>query len=84
MHLILGVTKLGLTKTCITFRGQAEVCDKPELPLEWGATLAFIVIGITLMSFAILLVLLSAWKETFVHGARWVAFIAGKLLIIRD
>eukprot|EP00794_Sanderia_malayensis_P008840 gene8840-9788_t len=34
-----GITKLGLTEMCITFRGQKTVCGEPKLPNEWVATL---------------------------------------------
>lgn len=75
-----GETKFGLTQSCITFKGQSEICTKPNLPPEWVATLAFIIIGTAMIFFAGIFVIFSVWKEILLKISRWFSFIGGRFL----
>jgi len=70
-----GETKFGLRESCLTFKGQKEVCTSASLPPEWIVTLAFIIVGSIMIFCAGICVFFSAWKEVLLSFSRWMSFV---------
>ncbi|KXJ14947.1 modulator of smoothened protein [Exaiptasia diaphana] len=71
-----GFIHLGLIVMCQKSPRQPEVCISPDLPGEWKATLAFLLVGVLSLTLSWLLIFISFWKPSCMSAARWIAFLA--------
>ncbi|XP_057311926.1 uncharacterized protein C16orf52 homolog B-like isoform X2 [Hydractinia symbiolongicarpus] len=75
----VGITRLGLTKICVTLKDQdpkSESCEPLELSSHWATALVFIVIGICLIFLTVLLTLLSIWRSSIEKMVRIMSFFS--------
>ena len=75
---LIGDTRLGLMRTCLTLNDRPQECYNSELNTPWLFTLVAIFSGCICLTVTIVLMVISHWDRTVGPYAKWIGFSAGK------